>query len=125
MTESILRKHNLSVTRQRKAILDLLVQAKHPMTIEDIRMQTKDIDVSTLYRALTLFVQKGIVYQTDFQRGVAYFEFQEHHHHHISCSACGKQKAVDLCVDLKDKVPEGFSLTHHVFELFGLCNDCS
>ena len=129
MIEALLREKKIGVTKQRKLILSVLVDNRKPMTIDEISQKISgSIDLSTIYRSLDVFVKKGLVYQTDFQKGVAYFEYQDAHHHHISCIRCGKHDEINLCFE--DTFPQiqkntGYTISHHMLELFGICNDCS
>lgn len=131
MIESLLKQFNIQVTEQRKAILQVLVRSKKPMTIEDIKKKLiREINTSTLYRSLSCLVDAGLVYQTDFREGVAYFEFQEtdHHHHHIICTQCGKRDAIEICFSHEfPRVADqtGYRITNHIFEIFGVCKKCS
>lgn len=130
MYTDLLRKHKLSVTQKRIAILEYLHAAKEPITIETLKHNiTEAIDTSTLYRSLKVLVDVGLVYQTDFREGVSYFEFQgDHHHHHITCTECKARTSIDLC--MSDEISTladttGYTITNHIFELFGLCTNCS
>ena len=129
MHEDIIRNAGLSVTRQRLEILQALAGLSEPSTVEDIgRRVDNNINTSTLYRSLQALVAAGIVYQTDFRDVVAYFELQDKHHHHVVCTNCRRRKPVSVCVDSKLPAVEketGYTITSHVLELFGLCDDCS
>lgn len=126
----LLQKHKLSATSSRIELLESLKQANMPMTIEMIKEAMKqEVSPSTLYRSLKAMVEAGIVYQTDFREGVAYYEYQgTSHHHHVTCTSCKKQQAIPWCFasdisSLSEKT--SFTITSHIIEFFGLCNDCS
>lgn len=130
MYKDLLIKHKLSVTQKRILILKALDDANEPITIDDLKKKIKEpINTSTLYRSLKSLVDVGIIYQTDFRSGVSYFEFQgDHHHHHIICTECKARTSIDMCItenfsDLAEK--KGYTITNHIFELFGLCENCS
>lgn len=131
MYSKLLKDKKISVTKQRLALLELLAKHKKPLTIEQIRKDISiDIDQATIYRSLSLLVKKGLIYQTDFRESVAYYELQleSDHHHHLVCLECKNKEGIDFCPDLpKEKIlkNKGFSVQHHVFELFGLCKTCS
>ena len=130
MYKELLSKHKLSVTQKRILILEALGTAREPITIDDLKKQIiEPINTSTLYRSLKSLVDVGIIYQTDFRSGVSFFEFQgDHHHHHITCTECKARTSIDLCItenfsDLTKKT--GYTITNHIFEFFGLCENCS
>ncbi|MEY2641262.1 MAG: hypothetical protein RL150_655 [Candidatus Parcubacteria bacterium] len=128
---SLLQMHAFKVTKQRVAVLEHLQHAHGPCTIEDIAHAVPAVNQVTVYRMLKQFVDAGIIYQTDFRSGKAYFEFQEHHHHHVVCTSCGAQEAVEAClpasfVDHVSTQTKHFaSVAHHALEFFGTCKRCA
>lgn len=131
--ESIIKSTGLKATKGRVAVLSLLYKEAHPMTVDEIFRKNKDIDYVTVHRILKNFVKKGVVYQTDFRDGKAYFEFQDenHHHHHLVCTNCGNKESVSVCIgdSMYTKVKKeskSFSVINsHMLEFFGLCKKCS
>ena len=129
-TQDILKDAEMKVTKNRVAVLDLLITSGKPLSVEDVFKKLKKADQVTVYRILNQFVLKGIVYQTDFRSGKAYFEFQDHHHHHIVCKGCGDLEEVDICLsnNFIKKVQVNSSkfkkVSDHALEFFGLCSKC-
>lgn len=127
--EALLKQHNLSVTKKRVLLLTVLETSRGPMTIDEIKTKLgTSMDVSTIYRSLKKLVDVGVIYQTDFRDGASYFEFQKEHHHHVVCTNCKKRSSIHLCATTDLKTVEektGFTVTNHIFELFGLCENCS
>lgn len=130
MFKKLLQEKGVQVTKQRIAILNTLKEIGEPATIESLQKNLSDsINVTTLYRSLSLLVEKGIVYQTDFRKGVAYYEYQERqkHHHHLICTTCDRTQGISFCPQIPTEKIESenkFSITSHSFEIFGLCIDC-
>ena len=127
--KKIIKEKGLSVTDKRISILETLDFMSKPITIELLKENVKiKMDTSTIYRSLKVLVDKGLVYQTDFRDGKSYFEFQgKNHHHHIVCTECKSRTLIDLCVNsgfgaVEEKT--GYTVTNHIFELFGLCKKC-
>ena len=130
MYKKIIKNKGLSITNKRLSILETLDLKNAPMTIEMIKKELQvTMDTSTLYRSLKKLVDHGIVYQTDFRDGMSYFEFQgDDHHHHITCTECKSRKSIDTCMAkdfLNVQKKTGYTITNHIFELFGLCKNCS
>lgn len=127
---TLLRSHGLKATRQRSALLSQLRAAGEPMTTEDLQRRLGGkINIATVYRVLSDLVRAGLVYQTDFRAGRAYYEFQVHHHHHIICTVCGRKEAVEICEpEWVDEVRQGAkhfsSISSHMLEFFGVCKLC-
>lgn len=127
---SIIKEKGLSVTSKRISLLEALGRINKPITIEELKKHlTTTMDTSTIYRSLRVLVDAGVIYQTDFRDGVSYFEFQgDNHHHHLVCTLCKQRRSIDVCVDSHFPALEkdtGFTITNHIFELFGLCENCS
>jgi Fe2+ or Zn2+ uptake regulation protein len=126
-----LRAKGLKVTDGRVAVLHGLMHAHEPMVIDQIAHMVPSLNVVTLYRMLKQFVDCGLVYQTDFRAGKAYFEYQEHHHHHIVCTSCGAQESVEQCVPdtyvqrVASNAKKFSAITTHALEFFGVCNKCT
>jgi Fe2+ or Zn2+ uptake regulation protein len=129
MYRKLLKEKKISVTQKRIDILAMLNTANEPLTIDMMKQKMSSaIDVSTLYRSLKVMVDVGIIYQTDFREGVSYFEFQGDHHHHIVCTRCKSRSSIDACLNqeiLDSANKTGYTITNHIFELFGLCKKCS
>lgn len=129
MYEKLIKQKNLSVTKQRIALLKALDTAKDPVTIEYLKSKVDmPMDTSTLYRSLRALVDAGIVYQTDFRDGASYFELQSEHHHHIVCTQCKKRDVIDSCLSEQFSDIEqatGYTIHNHIFEIFGVCKKCS
>ena len=128
--KQILKDSGLKITKNRLAVLVYLKEKHRPVTVEVLSKKLK-INIVTVYRILESFVNKNIVYQTDFREGKNYFEFQnkDHHHHHITCSKCGKRESVDFCIKQKDykKIIQNTSfakIDSHILEFFSICKEC-
>jgi Fe2+ or Zn2+ uptake regulation protein len=127
----LLAQYGFKVTKQRLAVLTYLIDAHEPCSIESLSHAVPSVNQVTLYRMLKQFVDVGLVYQTDFRSGKAYFEFQAHHHHHIVCTSCGTQEAVETCLPASFVTgvahgSKGFTkVLHHTLEFFGICKRCA
>ena len=130
-TYALLDAAGLKRTRGRIAVLGVLRVAQKPLAIEGINTAlVEPVHLVTLYRMLRQFVDAGIVYQTDLRTGKAYYELQQKHHHHVTCTQCGLQEEFSVCItpllDGITKKSKNFtSVAGHTLELFGLCNKCT
>lgn len=127
----VLKNATLARTKSRLAVLTVLMKLRGPASIDQIEKKVgAEANYVTLYRVLKQFVEKGIVYQTDFRQGKAFFEYQTHHHHHITCSGCGLREEIGSCISdvvLKSARAESKKFTaiiSHSLEFFGLCTKC-
>jgi Fur family transcriptional regulator, ferric uptake regulator len=121
------------VTRQRALILEGVCAGNGHTSFGEIylRVQREDcsIDRSTVYRALRVFVNLGLVVAADPGDGEIYYEIaRQEPHHHLICRGCGEQweisgaelqGAFDQVADQK-----GFRVVTDHLVLFGYCQQC-
>ncbi len=125
------------MTPQRKEILQIFVDHPEHLSAEDVygllREKESEIGLATVYRALDLLSNLGILVQIDFGDGCARYELNTadpnvHHHHHLICVKC--KKVIEFDEDLLDELEEvisrksGFQILNHEVKFFGYCKDC-
>jgi Fur family ferric uptake transcriptional regulator len=123
------------VTRQRALIWDVLVRAAGDhLSAREIadaaRAAEPDLHQATIYRALDVFVEDGLVRRTEFGDGHALYEIAaEHRHHHVVCTSCGTVVHVHddtLRGALAGVEREsGFTLADTELTFFGTCPSCA
>ncbi len=131
---ALLKKYHLKVTRQREGILTALLAHHAPMTAEELYLSLKaageNYGLSTVYRTLGSLEQCGVIEKAFLPGDTSqYYRFsQRGHRHHLICVGCRKTVSIDECpveqfsVAVGEK--NGFTVTGHSFEIFGLCPDC-
>ena len=120
-------------TKQREMVFEVLCKAKQPVSAMDIlsRLDKNDlkISLSTVYRILEMFTDRGIVEKLGTLSGkMTVFELANSRHlHYAICVSCNKVIAMDNC-PMKEFKPEftdnGFQVTGHKVEMFGYCAGC-
>ena len=93
VAENRLRRVDQRYTSGRRAIIDLLVSAGHPVSIGDIAQSLPDMPRSSAYRHLTDLHAAGLVRRVTANDEFTRFELAEdltEHHHHLLCVNCGK-----------------------------------
>ena len=121
------------LTAPRLAVADLIADHDGHFTALDLAAAARDrrlgISRATLFRALELLIELGVVERLDLPSGEhAYVPCAPAHHHHVVCSRCGRTAEVDDA-GLTGAVREierrsGFRIDTHRLELFGLCRHC-
>lgn len=134
-----LSERGYKMTPQRKEILQIFVNHpdNHHMSAEDVynilRENKSEIGLATVYRALDLLSELGILVQVDFGDGCARYELNTadpkvHHHHHLICLKC--KNVIEFDEDLLDQLEayiekkSGFQILNHEVKFFGYCSEC-
>ncbi len=123
----------LKNTKAREGIIELIKSSISPVdattTMRILRTKGINADQATIYRALNLFVEKGLLKQIYFNDGIVRYELAEKpEHHHAVCIKCSKVEDITDCsVDKLEKQIEkkkGFTVLSHSLEFFGYCRNC-
>jgi len=140
-----LRKNNLRVTNERQLVLSVLDRNhQRHLTVEEIYLQAHDekpsIGMATVYRAVNLFVQHGILHKFEFGDGKARYEMvpgpeEPGHHHHLICKKCQKILNYDDFMEVERKFLEivesglerryHFRIDDHIIHFYGCCETCA
>jgi Fur family transcriptional regulator, ferric uptake regulator len=136
LVEHRLRRIDQRYTSGRRAIIELLASAGHPVSIGDIAERLPDLPRSSAYRHLTVLHSAGLVHRVTASDEFTRFELAEdltEHHHHLLCVSCGKVTDVTLPVGFEQQVTgaidrladaEGFEAHSHRLDVLGLCLAC-
>jgi Fe2+ or Zn2+ uptake regulation protein len=136
VAERRLRQIDQRYTTGRRAIVELLVSAGHPVSIGDIAERLPGMPRSSAYRHLTDLHAAGLVRRVTASDEFTRFELAEdltEHHHHLLCVNCGKVTDVTLPDGLEHQVAgaigqladaEGFQAHSHRLDVLGLCTAC-
>ena len=136
VVERRLRRIDQRYTSGRRAIIELLVSAGHPVSIEDIAERLPDLPRSSAYRHLTDLHAAGLVRRVTASDEFTRFELAEdltEHHHHLLCVNCGKVSDVTMPPTFEHQVAEaigqlaaaeGFQPQSHRLDVLGVCASC-
>lgn len=132
--EEILAKKGLKKTEVRILLLNFLSKNKKPISATQILIELKKnkLDQVTIYRTLDTFLEKGIVKKVETGKREAEYEIidEKNDHHHMICIKCNQIEDFTGCDSEKlvlnalKKSKNFKKISHHSFDLFGLCNNC-
>lgn len=133
MEGDILKKLGIKSTRQRKAIIDVLLAAGESLSADEIYDRIpKDsgVNYSTVYRTLATLVDKGALIKVGEAGGKIFYLLRHHaHNHHLMCTGCHKLLEISECPieTLSRQIAQstGFIITGHHLELTGICPECA
>jgi Fe2+ or Zn2+ uptake regulation protein len=136
LVERRLHRVDQRYTTGRRAIIDLLAGAGHPVSIGDIAEGLPGLPRSSAYRHLVDLQTAGIVRRVTTGDEHTRFELAEDltgHHHHLLCTRCGKVTDVTLPAGFEQDVAnaigqladaESFEPHGHVLDVLGVCAAC-
>lgn len=130
--DSFLKNKGLKVTKARIAILNVLTNSQKSLSAECILDECKglgaDINLSTVYRALELFEEKGIIDKFSLNEGRFSYRIKgEEHKHLLQCSICHKEIEVPCPMKQIEELMQsetGFTLIEHNLVMKGVCDKC-
>lgn len=127
--ELLCSEQGLRMTGQRRVIARVLCTAKDHPDVEEVYRRSNEIDprisLSTVYRTLKLFEEKGILERHDFGKGRGrYEEASRAHHDHLIDVDTGRviefrNEAIEA---LQERIARelGFRLVGHKLELYAV-----
>ncbi len=130
----ILKTSDLSLTKSRLRLLDVLEEACIPLSEKDIEARMgQSCNRTTIYRNLNVMAGKGIVQRILSDDSVKYKlsvcinaeDKKMSEHIHFQCRSCNRV----ICLEdlrIKDYVlPEGYSKIENQFLIVGICKECN
>jgi Fur family ferric uptake transcriptional regulator len=127
-----LRARGYRVTPQRQLVLAAVTKLEHATPEEiwaDVQQTASGVNISTIYRALELLEQLGLVTHTHLGHGApSYHLAAEAEHVHLVCSGCGRITEVPpgAVAPLVSALDENYGFQTDVGHLtvFGRCESC-
>ena len=130
--DATLRASGYRVTPQRQLVLEAVTKLEHASPEEiwaDVQQTASGVNISTIYRALELLEQLGLVTHTHLGHGAPRYHLAaDADHVHLVCSNCGRitqvpPAAVEALVSALDE-SDGFQTDVGHLTVFGRCAAC-
>lgn len=132
---AFMRQQGKRQTRQREVIVDVFIRAKDHLTLHDVlnkaQVAEPSIGFATVYRTMKMLVEAGVAEEHRFGEGQTRYELADmggEHHDHLICVKCGRiEEFEDHEIEERQaKVADGlgWTVTHHVHEIYGVCPRC-
>lgn len=128
----LLRKHGVSITAQRLAVLRAVTRRPHATAdtiAEEVRSDIGTISRQAVYDALGMLAEKSIIRRIQPAGSPALYEDRVgDNHHHLICRSCGKTVDVDCAVGempcLTAADDSGYRIDEAEVIYWGTCPDC-
>lgn len=130
---ALLRRRGISVTAQRLSVMRAVATKPHvtaDVIAEVVRREIGTISLQSVYDALALLVDKGLVRRIQPAGSAARFEGRVgDNHHHLICRVCGRVADVDCAVGvapcLTARDDHGYTIDEAEVIYWGLCPRCA
>ena len=131
----VLKTKGMKYTEQRAIILQILLNIDDHLNAEEVLDIVKEkypeqkIGIATIYRTLNFLEEVNLISSISFGKdGKKYEGNNNQHHDHIICTNCAKiVEFLDESIEKKQEeiaLQNGFKITDHTMQIFGICNDC-
>lgn len=133
----LLEHHGIRNTSGRMDILRLFFDHEHALSQPDLERQlVEKYDRVTIYRTLTLYLEKGILHKVLDDAGAMKYALcpdtcnndghkHDHEHVHFKCTTCGNTTCIEEVVVPHLHLPKGYKLQETNLLLSGVCKDCN
>lgn len=130
--EDLCRERGLSLTVQRRVILQELVdRGDHPTAdqiYDAVRDRVPGLSRTTVYRVLDTLVRIGAARKLSHPDAVVRFDPRLERHHHLVCQQCGSLVDLEASaipnVSIPDTRQTGFTITDYSVSFTGICSLC-
>jgi len=129
-----LAERSLRLTAARAAIVEAALERRGHFPIEDLVSDLRRRGIrgskATVYRALPLLTEAGIIQTAVISGDIRRYEtsFGREHHDHLVCRGCGTVVEFEFeafeILQREIAARHGFSLEGHLHQLWGRCRDC-
>ena len=128
----VYKQKRMTLTPERKLIIELLHQDTSHPTIDEIhqraRQQMPDIPRTLIYNTITELEAFGEITKLDFVDGsTPRFDPNPAPHNHLYCTSCHRAFDIDIDPDEFNIDPEkfsGFAIEKYQVTFYGICPDC-
>lgn len=136
---ALLRGKGLRMTDHRRSILQVLLKAREPLSLEQMQKAAAGYakggdapDFATVFRMMNLMEELKLARKVHLGRATSHFELTDspHHRDHLVCTDCGQVTPLEgSCpverLERQIARKHGYTELTHSLEFFGRCGDCS
>lgn len=120
---------NISLTRYRKQIIEIMKISACPLSMEDIHSRLEDPpNISTVYRALEYLEKHEIIKGFYYDDKTRYYIYKDRHGHFLFCKNCRKMELFDICIAKEVekilRLKYNYKIIDHNFYFLGICPQC-
>lgn len=128
--DNTLIEHGVKPTAVRILVWQQVARQTETFTLNDMERLMPNMDRSSIFRALRLFVDHHLLHEIDDGSGHQKYCLCRCHdgkhinHIHFSCTICGKTYCLEDQIIPVVSIPEGFEMHETEYIIKGICPDC-
>jgi Fur family transcriptional regulator, ferric uptake regulator len=132
--QEYIRSRDLRRTRERERILQEVFEIHGHFDVDGLYLQLRQkgvkVSKASIYRALPLFIDCGLVREVDFSDGHWHYEhiYGHSHHNHLRCLGCGEilefENLFLHCLEEQLAREYGYRIKGHHLQVRGFCPAC-
>ncbi|CAB4573528.1 unannotated protein [freshwater metagenome] len=119
-------------TKQRKAVAEVLATISKFSSAQEVHSilisRGEKVGLATVYRTLQALAETGAIDVLRNDGEALYRACSNDHHHHLVCTGCNKTTEISAPeVEIwTEKIAreQGYLISGHTIEVFGLCKNC-
>jgi Fur family ferric uptake transcriptional regulator len=123
---------NLRSTKQRKAVAEVLATISKFSSAQEVHSilisRGEKVGLATVYRTLQALAETGAIDVLRNDGEALYRACSNDHHHHLVCTGCNKTTEISAPeVEIwTEKIAreQGYLISGHTIEVFGICKNC-
>ena len=132
--KNIIKKSKLTITKNRKKILSVFLNAERPLSLKEIRLLIIDIDRTTLFRILSVFEEKKVIHIINMEGNNKLYALchqecnvnrleHRHKHIHFKCDDCNNVTCLSINKFPQLNVPN-YMINNLNINASGICVNC-
>ncbi len=128
--DKILHQHKLKRTGCREGILEVISEAGHPLSENEIRGRlTENFDRTTFYRSFKTLLDNNILHKIVVDNQLIKYALGKSagntiNHAHFYCSSCNALECLEPVPLKLPGIPEGYLVQETEIIIKGLCSQC-
>ncbi|MCD6653232.1 MAG: transcriptional repressor [Sulfurovum sp.] len=117
--EKLIEEKKLKLTSARKELLELFLNAKRPLSYEDVKDKIS-MDKATFYRNVSRFEEESIVNSFESNDKKRYYGIYASAHAHFICHICSSIECMKTVTNVK---VDGYKIEDVILK--GICKKCN
>lgn len=132
--QEYIRQRGLRWTQERELILQEIFQIHEHFDVDSLYLQLRQkgakVSKASIYRAIPLFIDCGLIREVDFSDGHWHYEhiYGHGHHNHLKCLGCGEVQEFEepSLAQVEHRLAQeyGYNIVTHKLEVKGYCPAC-